>query len=179
MTVSFSTLDYCPRHIQTETLTLLAGGASHQVTAGGVVFRANADRRTLASSWPGIAVQRTASLRSPTSRPSTSFFSDRFKSWMPGPSQTKSGHDGRGIVAHRQRGVKLIFTEVTSSFRKPRSGYPESITTAGAELARPVAMDCGFAGLRPRPGMTATATGPRPSALPAPSGVRSRDRRRP
>src|SRR5439155_5780972 len=35
------------------------------------------------SSWPGIAVRRTASLRSPMSRPSTSWRQER-KTWMPG-----------------------------------------------------------------------------------------------
>src|SRR5580704_1085792 len=36
-------------------------------------------------------------------------------------------------------------------------GRPESITTALAIMARPVAMDSGLAGLRPRPGMTSLA----------------------
>src|SRR6185312_4778229 len=50
-------------------------------------------------SWPGIDVRRTASLRAPMSRPSTSFFFIRggfSKTWMRGtsPRMTQScGHD--------------------------------------------------------------------------------------
>jgi FAD/FMN-containing dehydrogenase/Fe-S oxidoreductase len=44
------------------------------------------------SSWPGIAVRRTASLRSPVSRPSTSFEQEVVD------AQNESGHDGREIV---------------------------------------------------------------------------------
>src|SRR6186713_2483815 len=37
-------------------------------------------------SWPGIAVRRTALLRTPMSRPSTSYFQSLPKAWMPATS---------------------------------------------------------------------------------------------
>src|SRR5712672_95708 len=47
-------------------------------------------------SWPGIAVRRTASLRSPVSRPSTSCLSYRRKEDV--DARDKRGHDGGGAI---------------------------------------------------------------------------------
>src|SRR5207237_398748 len=50
----------------------------------------------LTSSWPGIAVRRTASLPLAYARPSTSFLRRIEKTWMPGTRQHKAGHDEEG-----------------------------------------------------------------------------------
>src|SRR6202035_1435694 len=69
------------------------------------------------SSWPGIAVQRTASLPLAYARPSTSFLRGRSKTWMPGTrpgmtivGQTKAPAGGPGLIFLRrclQRSVAL------------------------------------------------------------------------
>src|SRR5712671_6434674 len=57
-------------------------------------------------SWPGIAVRRTASLRSPMSRPSTSFPS---KAWMRGTSPRMTmEHPLVGPHARRRLVEKLV-----------------------------------------------------------------------
>jgi hypothetical protein len=60
----------------------------------------------------------------------------------------------------------------------PRSGNPESITTIRPEIAQIVIMDFGFAGFRPRPGMTSyidfnKLSAPEISALPGASSTLS------
>ena len=53
---------------------------------------------SLLSSWPGIAVQRTACFRTPMSRPSTSLLLLGRKTWMPG---TRPGMTMRGSAQFR------------------------------------------------------------------------------
>jgi hypothetical protein len=75
----------------------------------GLAFASSAARAfehdSLGSSWLGIAVRRTASLRSPMSRPSTPYFAA--KTWMPGtrPGMTveKVAQGDGGMSNYRQK----------------------------------------------------------------------------
>jgi hypothetical protein len=52
------------------------------------------------SSWPGIAVQRTACFRTPMSRPSTSYGFAKLKTWMPGIKPGMTVESALSVTCH-------------------------------------------------------------------------------
>jgi hypothetical protein len=76
-------------------------------------------------SWPGIAVQRTASLRSPMSRPSTSYFVA--KAWMPG---TRPGMTAENYCNTLRCYAPRIAVRRTASLRSPMAGHPVRLASS-------------------------------------------------
>src|SRR5262249_20732457 len=85
------------------------------------------------ASWPGIAVRRTASLRSPMSRPSTSFvYCDKEDV----DARHKAGHDEGGFAAPVVNPFRIRYVPRSSPFQHTHDDRP-SQTRARLRLAAP------------------------------------------